>query len=274
MAVNPPPAQARERPGDTVPQIADQLRELILEGHYQPGQRLSQGDLAGELNVGRTPLREAVRMLEAEGLLDSAANRGVTVRRVSLASVEDLYAIRLLVEPPLAAALVDHFDRGDIARMQERLDAMVALRARHRDFQRAHAEFHQVQLEHYGPETARLVEQIHRRVFWHQRVYMSRPSVPEDFIDVDRLILEATARRDAIGMRRLNEFHLIDAALGLILDVDPDHAFGPLLTATRGVGITIETDSESRIQRPASISWDESRAFSFELSTTNLSFRP
>jgi DNA-binding GntR family transcriptional regulator len=266
--------RARERPGDTVQQLTDRLRDLILEGHYQPGQRLSQGDMAAELTVGRTPLREAVRMLEAEGLLDSTANRGVTVKRVSLESVEDLYAIRLLVEPPLAAALLDRYNEADIARMHEHLTAMIELRDRYRDFQRIHRDFHQVQLEYYGSEARRLVDQIHQRVFWHQRAYMSRPRVPEDFIDVDRLILEATERRDPDLMRQLTQFHLIDAAIGLILDVEPDHRFDPLLVAATGVGISIATDREQQIRRPTEIAWAGESVLPADLSTTNLRLAP
>ena len=262
------------RPGDSVALVTDQLRNLILEGEFQPGQRLVQGDLAAKLGAGRTPLREAVRTLQAEGLLISSANRGVTVSSVTLESVEEVYGIRLLLEAPLSAALIARFGEEQLAGMEACLEEMASLRTRHRDFQRAHRDFHQAQLDLYGEETSRMIEQIHRRVFWHQRVYMSRPSVPEDFIDLDQLTFDAIRARDETLVRRATEFHLIDAALGLILDVDPDHQFGPLLTAVTGAGIALDVNDRGQIARPSSISWSNGPINLPALKTTNLVFTP
>src|SRR5579871_4795611 len=93
-----PPPEVR---GGRVAIAYDRLRELIIGGSYFPGQRLTQTELSEALGIGRTPLREALRMLEADGYLVSVANRGVTVSAVGLGSTEELYAVRLLVEPPL-----------------------------------------------------------------------------------------------------------------------------------------------------------------------------
>lgn len=262
------------RPGDTVMHVATQLRELIYDGVYRPGQPLRQSDLADSLGVGRTPLREAVRMLEAEGLVRSTANRGVTVSPMELGAGEELYAIRLLLEPPLAAALVDGFTQDDIERMKALLIEAAELEDRHKDFQRVHRAFHDVQLEHYSPAAREVVHQLHQRVHWHQRVYMSRPRVAGDFVDVDWRLVEAIERRDAAMARGISELHLIDATIGLVLDVEPDHRFGPLLTAARGAGIDIETAPDGSIRRPARIRWRQPVAGMPAITTSNLRHDP
>ena len=89
-----------ERPGDTVGRAYTRLLELILEGTYLPGRRLSQHELSQQVGVGRTPLREALRLLEADGFVVSTANRGVAVAPAELGSAEELYAVfRELVWP-------------------------------------------------------------------------------------------------------------------------------------------------------------------------------
>jgi DNA-binding GntR family transcriptional regulator len=84
--------------------VTDALRTAILEGRLAPGQRLVQEQLADEMQVSRTPLREAFRALEAEGLLVSQAYHGVMVAGLSIENLEGVYALRLVCEG-LAARL-------------------------------------------------------------------------------------------------------------------------------------------------------------------------
>jgi DNA-binding GntR family transcriptional regulator len=266
------PQSPAERPGNTVGTANERLRELILEGVYLPGQRLSQQELAERLQVGRTPLREALRLLEADGFVVSTANRGVAVAPAELGSAEELYAIRFLLEPPIVAALADEFTAEDLAEMEQHLHQMEASAERRRDFQRAHLDFHLVALRRYGEELSRLVLQLYRRVIWHQRVYMSRPRVPTDFVSVDRALLEALGSHRPEEVRAVLEFHLLDAALGVVLDVEPDHRFGPLLLAARGNGVEIDVVDGGFVRRPATLR--RTARSSIPLETSNLRYEP
>src|SRR5215467_264664 len=78
--------------------VHDRLRRAILRGEFDPKVPLSQVKLAARLGVSRTPLREALRMLQREGLIDSEPNRRVRVAALSLADLEQLYAARVLIE--------------------------------------------------------------------------------------------------------------------------------------------------------------------------------
>jgi DNA-binding GntR family transcriptional regulator len=81
--------------------ITDALRTEILDGGYQPGQRIKQEDIAARLGASRIPVREALRMLQAEGLVTLVANSGAWVARLSLAECAELYQIRERLEPLL-----------------------------------------------------------------------------------------------------------------------------------------------------------------------------
>ena len=74
------------------------MRAAIVENRYPPGHRLVEQRIAEELGLSRTPVREALRMLEAEGLVVSERNRGAMVRPLSQTEVVDLYGLRIRLE--------------------------------------------------------------------------------------------------------------------------------------------------------------------------------
>jgi DNA-binding GntR family transcriptional regulator len=88
--------QNKERPLRET--VRDTLRTRIFEGHYAPGTRLVERDLAAEFNVSRLPVREALRMLRQEGLLSDRGARGAEVSSLSPKDVEDLFDVRQSLE--------------------------------------------------------------------------------------------------------------------------------------------------------------------------------
>ncbi|WP_041328204.1 GntR family transcriptional regulator [Rubrobacter xylanophilus] len=83
------------RPGNSV---LDQLRALIVEGEYGPGERLIEEQLAERLKVSRTPIRQALTRLEAEGLVEIIPNKGAMVCSFSIDDVWDIYDLRAVLE--------------------------------------------------------------------------------------------------------------------------------------------------------------------------------
>src|SRR2546423_8275052 len=79
-------------------QAYEHVRSAIVENRYAPGQRLVEQRVAAELGLSRTPVREALRMLEAEGLVVSERHRGAMVRPLSATEVVDLYGLRIRLE--------------------------------------------------------------------------------------------------------------------------------------------------------------------------------
>ncbi|MBC8028400.1 MAG: GntR family transcriptional regulator [Steroidobacteraceae bacterium] len=103
--------------------LATRIRHKILTGEYRPGAPLVQDTLAAELGVGVVPVREALVHLRAEGLIDDHANRGFKVRALSTGEIDELFRLRLLVEPASAAC------GARLARADDHIAAREALRA-------------------------------------------------------------------------------------------------------------------------------------------------
>lgn len=259
------------RPGDTVDGVYRRLRDLIVDGTFGPNERLTHGDLSERLAAGRTPIRQALHRLEADGFVVSSPNRGVRVAPTGIAYAEELYAARIILEPPLMAALAGKLTAEELDHMRHQLDEMEANLDRPPDFQTAHRDFHLVAAADYSsPFIADLVIRVHRHLLRHQQIYMSRPRVPEQFLSVDRELLAALAAGRAASARHIYEFHLIDAGIGMVLDVDPDHRFDVLLRVAEANDILIDAAGNGGIKRPAQLAWRRPPIELPPLSTSNL----
>lgn len=101
MKPSPPPAAAdAAAPQATTlsERIAEQLRQMLTAGEFQPGQRLSEQSLSEHLGISRNTLREVFRLLTKDGLLRHEPNRGVFVAAPSIAAIIDIYRVRRLIE--------------------------------------------------------------------------------------------------------------------------------------------------------------------------------
>ncbi len=103
-------------------QSLDTLREAILSGELKPGQALTEMDLSRQLGVSRAPIREALRILNSEGLVETIPYHGTTVTRLSKDDIEEIYSMRILLE---TFALERVMAAGDSAQFQQ-LRALVA----------------------------------------------------------------------------------------------------------------------------------------------------
>lgn len=98
------------------------LRREIIEGRYGPGERIVESRVAAALDVSRTPVREAVRRLETEGLVISAHNRGAHVRPLTEADIADLYEARARLEGLMSELAAQRAEPDDIAAIHAAAD--------------------------------------------------------------------------------------------------------------------------------------------------------
>lgn len=107
-------------------QLTALLRERILDGHYGSGSALLQDQLAAEFGVSKIPVREALVQLTAEGLVDTHAHRGFQVRPTSRAELDELFRLRLNLEPELVVAGARIASADDHAAARQALAALDA----------------------------------------------------------------------------------------------------------------------------------------------------
>ena len=112
---------AREavRNGVTSARIADALRESILRGDHAPGTRIVQEELAADYGASRVPVREALRILESEGLVTLIANTGAWISRLSFGECNEIYQIRERIEPLLLRYSLPNVGAEDVERLRE-----------------------------------------------------------------------------------------------------------------------------------------------------------
>jgi DNA-binding GntR family transcriptional regulator len=106
--------------------VVDALRKAIVDGRLAPGARLIERELIELTGVSRTVIREALRQLESESIIETIPNKGPIVRRLTRAEAVDLYAIRAVLEGLAARMFVAHASADDLAALNHALKKTVA----------------------------------------------------------------------------------------------------------------------------------------------------
>ena len=105
-------------------EIADVVRERILKGEYEIGEKIKENQIATELKVSRTPIREAFKLLENEGLIDYIPNRGCFAKGFTKQDVDDIYAVREALEELAVRWAVARITEPELLALEERVDLM------------------------------------------------------------------------------------------------------------------------------------------------------
>ena len=105
-------------------EIADIIRDRILKGEYEIGAKIKENQIATELRVSRTPIREAFKQLENEGLIDYIPNRGCFAKGFTQQDVDDIYAVREALERLAVERAVERITEAELEELQEQWDLM------------------------------------------------------------------------------------------------------------------------------------------------------
>jgi DNA-binding GntR family transcriptional regulator len=104
--------------------IFDRVRDDILSGKYTTGEKIVEAKLAEELGVSRTPVREALKQLELDGLVENLPNRGVIVKGITDQDIGDIYTIRLAIEAIAARWSVHRMEKAELDQLKEIFELM------------------------------------------------------------------------------------------------------------------------------------------------------
>ena len=107
--------------------VRESLTQAIARGHFQPGERIVESRIARELGVSQATIREALRELEATGLVVYTANRGCVVRKLERSDIDEMYEMRALLEGEAARRAVGRLSPDDVAELDKLVDEMVEL---------------------------------------------------------------------------------------------------------------------------------------------------
>lgn len=190
--------------------VADYLRDAILNGEIAPGERIRQEDIAARFGASRLPVREALRMLEAEGLTEHEPNKGARVPRLSQHEVDVIYQMRERIEPLALTESIPHLGAAEFERLEEvqtRIEANTDMNS----FLALDREFHLLSytgcpIDQLSGMVTRLWNstQHYRRAF----VALSGPGRMWVVHAEHRLLLDAIERRDAVDAERYLSGHI------------------------------------------------------------------
>lgn len=194
-----------------VDHVYSALRERILSGDLRRGTKLRQASLADELGVSRTPLREALRRLSTEGLVEFSPNRGATVSELDFGDMRHAWSARVALEPGAARLAAERRDAEGIAAMRAAVDRQRSVAGDKIESFAANRAFHLALASASGnPHLTRFAEML-----WVPRIgvpiYQAQalePAGAKAWADEHERIAEAIAAGDADAAERLTREHV------------------------------------------------------------------
>jgi GntR family transcriptional regulator, trigonelline degradation regulator len=200
-------------------EVLEALRLSIVNGRLAPGSRLIERELIAMMGVSRTVIREALRQLEAEGLVDVVPNRGAIVRELTVDEARDLYAIRALLEGLAARMFVEKAGADEIAELGRELKATAAA-YRRRDPEETIAaknKFFEVLFRGAKSETlATMLAALMARIWRWRALGLSHPQRSpgrsEQSIKGLQALYKAIVQRDADAAEKLARDEVMNAA--------------------------------------------------------------
>lgn len=202
--VDQPQSQIRDK-------VYEQLRQAIFAGRFKPGERLVERKLADVLGVSRTPVREAIRMLELEGLVSHLPRIGVVVAEINEVEVLEIYRIRAVLEG-LAARMAAERINPDQLKQLEMLLQSIQDNAKHNQLdalEKSHREFNEVIYKAAdSPRLYGMITTLLDYVVRYARVGYAKPGRIDEANKEHHRLLEAIKLRDGDLAERIAREHI------------------------------------------------------------------
>ena len=196
---------------DLVAQISRQITEAIVSGRLRPGERLTELQLSRQFGTSRAPVREAARLLESQGLVQSHPRRGFFVRTLTASDLHDIYELRIALEQRAAATVIECMPEGFLESLTRQIDRMFRLADSGSLEQQIFEDFAFHRLLCAGSGNNRLLRvcdeiatEMRAGITLIGRLYDD----PHEIAKTHEPIVEALAARDAQRLREALERHI------------------------------------------------------------------
>ncbi len=196
--------------------VVNKLREAILHGYLKPGQRLDLDEITNMLGVSKSPVREAIRTLAAEGLVQVVPHRGVSIPELSNQEIEEIYTIRSVLEGMAVRIAVPNLDKDALAQLETVLVEMETTANAER-WVALNRKFHEsIYVAAHRPRLLALIDQLRNTSAPYIRQFIRSPEYIEEAANDHRAIFQACVRHDAAEAERLTQKHLMDVCAGIV----------------------------------------------------------
>ena len=193
-------------------QVFEKLEQSIIKGDIAAGTIISETELSKEYGVSRTPIREALSMLEQEGLVDSKHGK-IKVLGISRQDLHDLLEIRVLLEGNACAAVADNITDEGIEKLRDvyNLQEFYVSKGDTENISKMDTQFHQVLFKYCSRTYSRFLAEVHKKLHRYRAVAVDEKSKAEQSIFEHKSILEAVESRDAEKIRECVTNHVMSA---------------------------------------------------------------
>ena len=243
--------------GNGVVPLYKRLRTMILDGMFPPGSTLSQVKLAESLGVSRIPLREALRMLQKEGLIEAEHNQRARVPSFEPSIVDSLYASRILLEALCIRLTVPRIEQADVQALKQTLTELDEA-ADHIDldvWEEPHRRFHRLLVLHAGDSMRQRIASYADQCEYYRRLYyrlvsMQQPVRSAQVIAAEhRAIASACTQGKADLAAYLLSRHYARTALTVLGQMAPEFDPVAIRMALQIVGADIPLSEEPSSRR-------------------------
>jgi DNA-binding GntR family transcriptional regulator len=206
-----------------IAELYARLRALILNGVYSPGMLLPQRELAQSLGVSRTPLREVLRILEAEGLITAGRYQRSQVAPLDPEALDALYASRIQLETLGIALTIPHLQQEDLDALESTLAEMREVRDIDA-WEQPHHRFHRLLVVHAGQHLCASITSYAERSERYVRIYgrIEPEAYAASMYDHEQMVQACRERNEEKAMLLLAR-HLTRTALTVLAQIAPEH---------------------------------------------------
>lgn len=198
--------------------VTQMLREMITDGELHPGEKIIEQSLCERFGVSRTPLREALKVLAAEGLVNLLPRRGAIVAQITAAEIEELFPVMGALEAFAGRLAVGRATNRDIEKLSKLHAKMMACfeRRDQKNYIKVNREIHEAIFEIAGNSTLiSLYNQLLGKIHLVRFVARKTPLQWERAIQDHEKIMVAIERRDADALADILFVHMVETAAGI-----------------------------------------------------------
>lgn len=197
--------------------IAERLRDAILRGIFRPGQRLDQNEIAEVFKVSRSPIREALRTLAAEGLVELVPHHGAVVSELPLAEIEEILFLRSVLEGMAARLAIPKMGAEQVQALGEILHELSRTTDIDRWLELNH-RFHHAIYQYAGrPRLVALIDNLRNNIAPYMREFIATTEHMREAAVSHQLIYEACVKRDPLLAEQETQAHLAAVTKGIVV---------------------------------------------------------
>jgi DNA-binding GntR family transcriptional regulator len=199
--------------------VYDYLKEQILSGNYENGSSITENSVGKELNVSRTPVREALRQLELGGLVKIVPNKGAVVQNILIDDIKNIYEIRSLIEGVAAAHAAKNASDEELARLKEivELTEFYFSRGDDKKLRDLDGKFHQCLYEIcHNRILKHILDELHDYGVRYREKSMKSKGRVEKTITEHKGIMNAVLQRDDKKAEQLSVLHVNNALKNIL----------------------------------------------------------